>query len=119
MSRGIEQIIQQHLQPSIGTIPQKAFTTVDPKHVWTKVYSQVPTNKTSEIGERRSHSDFKASLYFLKGYLSAWSQEIYIVTNVVIGAPVVYKIRDLGGEILEDTFYEKELQKVEMVPEAQ
>ena len=54
---------------------------------------------------------------FGKGYLSAWSEEIYVVAGVVVGSPVVYKIKDLAGEVLEGTFYTQELQKVKMDPE--
>ena len=52
-----------------------------------------------------------------RDYLSAWFKEIYVVVDVIIDASVVYKVKYLAGELLEDTFYLQELQKVEMVPE--
>lgn len=50
---------------------------------------------------------------FQKGYETNWSDEIFIVTSVIERSPwVVYTLKDLHGECISGTFYEKELQRV-------
>jgi len=49
---------------------------------------------------------------FRKGYLPRWTLELFRISKALAGDPPFYKIEDLGGEILQGTFYEEELQKV-------
>ena len=49
---------------------------------------------------------------FRKGYLPGWTHEMFQIAKVIYGSPVVYKIKDWNGELLEGTFYEQELQKI-------
>lgn len=54
---------------------------------------------------------------FKKGYESNWSDEIFIISNIINRSPwVVYTIKDLKNEPITGTFYEKELQKVTYDP---
>lgn len=54
---------------------------------------------------------------FQKGYESNWSDEIFIITSVILRSPwVVYTLKDLEDESITGTFYEKELQKVTISP---
>ena len=73
-------------------------TTAKTEHVWTKLYSQIPTNKPLKLQIEDHVRVLKQRSTFGKGNLSAWSEEIYIVANVIDDAPVVYKIKDLFGE---------------------
>ena len=49
---------------------------------------------------------------FHKGYLSGWTDELFELAKVFRDNPPYYKIKDLQGEWLEETFYEEELQKI-------
>ena len=49
---------------------------------------------------------------FHKGYLPGWTDKLFQVARVYGDNPPYYKIKDLGGEWLEGTFYEEELQKI-------
>lgn len=49
---------------------------------------------------------------FEKSYKCNFSDEIFKVVKVIFRLPVVFRICDLAGEIIEGVFYEKELQKV-------
>ena len=48
---------------------------------------------------------------FVKGYVSNWSEEVFIVNEIKNIVPWTYTINDLNGEKVIGTFYEKELQK--------
>jgi hypothetical protein len=49
---------------------------------------------------------------FEKGYLPNFSKEIFTISKKIPRDPPVYKLKDLDGEELKGTFYEKELQKI-------
>ena len=46
---------------------------------------------------------------FSKGYTENWSREIFIINSVLKTNPWTYKIKDLNGEKIIGSFYEKEL----------
>src|SRR5437870_1165874 len=48
---------------------------------------------------------------FEKGYLPNWSEQVYIVDDVLRTTPVTYRIKDSLNEIITGSFYEQELQK--------
>ena len=49
---------------------------------------------------------------FRKGCLSSWTTEPFTISDRIPRNPPVYKLKDYGGEELEGTFYEQELQRV-------
>ena len=48
---------------------------------------------------------------FAKGYMSNWSEEVFISSKIKNTVPWTYIINDLNSEEIIGTFYEKELQK--------
>ena len=50
-------------------------------------------------------------IFFAKGYVPSWSEEVFIVNEIKNTVPWTYAINDLNGENVIGTFYEKELQK--------
>ena len=46
---------------------------------------------------------------FSKGYTENWSREIFIIDSVLKTNSWTYKIKDLNGEKIIGSFYEKEL----------
>jgi len=62
--------------------------------------------KNDKVRLNEKHRPFK------KGYLPGWTKEVFIVTRVNHGAVPTYKLKEWNGEPLEGTFYEEDLQKV-------
>ena len=48
---------------------------------------------------------------FAKGYTPNWSEEVFVIKKVKNRVPWTYVIKDLNGEEIIWTFYEKKLQK--------
>ena len=46
-----------------------------------------------------------------KGYVSNWSEDVFVIKKVKNNVPWTNVISDLNGEKIAGTFYEKELQK--------
>ena len=51
---------------------------------------------------------------FKKGYLLGWTEEVFVVQRVMPFVVPTYKIEELDGTLLKVTFYEQDLQKVNM-----
>jgi hypothetical protein len=56
----------------------------------------------------------KEKMIFEKGYEENWSEEVFKIKRVLKRKPIVYAIEDLHGEEIQGTFYEKELQRVQI-----
>ena len=50
---------------------------------------------------------------FAKGYTPNWSEEFFVIKEIKNTVPWTYVINDLNGEKIIETFYEKELQKID------
>ena len=72
----------------------KEINNIDPKF---KVGDHVRISKYKNI--------------FAKGYMSNWSEEVFVIKKVKNTVPWTYVINDLNGEEITGTFYEKELHK--------
>ena len=48
---------------------------------------------------------------FEKGFTPNWTEEIFVVDQVIHTNPVTFKLVDLMGEEVTGSFYEQELQK--------
>ncbi|XP_045450977.1 uncharacterized protein LOC123662140 [Melitaea cinxia] len=86
--------------------------------VWNNLYVRENERSLRDISLPKFHvGDYvritKYKHIFQKGYESNWSDEIFIVSTVIPRSPwVVYTLKDLQNEVIEGTFYERELQKV-------
>ena len=80
--------------------------------VWHSIHGPRKVIKTPyfKVGDHVRIS--KAKKTFEKGYLPNWSTEIFTIDTMKKTNPPVYTIKDYSGDIIEGTFYEKELQKV-------
>ena len=61
------------------------------------------------VDDRVRISKFKN--IFAKGYTPNWSKEIFIISKINNTVPYTYNIKDLNGEEIIGSFYDKELQK--------
>ena len=62
-----------------------------------------------KVGDNVRNSKYKN--IFAKGYTTNWSEEVFIIKKVKNTVPWTYVIKDLNGEEIIGTFYEKKLQK--------
>ena len=62
-----------------------------------------------KVGDHVRISKYKN--IFAKGYTTNWSEEVFIIKKVKNTVPWTYVIKDLNGEEIIGTFYEKKLQK--------
>ena len=56
----------------------------------------------------------KAKRVFKKGYLPNWTDEIFTITSRTRRTVPIYSIEDFNGEQIKGTFYEQELQKINL-----
>ena len=68
-------------------------------------------NPKFKVGDHVRISKYKNT--FAKGYVSNWSEEIFIIKKIKNTVPWTYVINDLNGEEIIGTFYENELQKTD------
>jgi hypothetical protein len=80
--------------------------------LWQLLYENKNSYKKPKykIGDMVRISKFKKQ--FRKGYLPNWSEELFVIVDILHTRPAVYKIADLDNEILEGTWYEQEIQKI-------
>lgn len=86
-----------------GPLLQKNFTDQN-KHEISK-----PKLK---LGDKVRISKVKGK--FEKGYLPAWSTEVFTINKVINSYPPSYLIEDEKGETIKGSFYEPELQKTKL-----
>ena len=85
-----------------------------PKHVKQakkSVYVEGSNEKSARfsVGNRLRISKFKN--IFAKGYTPNWSKEIFVVNKIKNTVPWTYVLKDLNGEDIIGSFYDRELQR--------
>ena len=65
-----------------------------------------------QVGDRvhlnKKHRPFK------KGYLPGWTEEVFVVTHVLRHPVVTYRLSEWDGTPIKGTFYEPDVQKVQV-----
>lgn len=97
---------------SIDMAPQDVSFDNERK-VWNTLYSR---RLRRTVGHRYKVGDkvrlSKAKRVFKKGYLPGWTEEVFVVARVLNYKIPAYKINEYDGTPVEGTFYEPEMQKV-------
>ena len=62
-----------------------------------------------KVGDRVRISKFKN--IFAKGYTPNWSTEIFIINKINDTVPYMYNLKDLNGEKIIGSFYDRKLQE--------
>ncbi len=94
-------------------IAPSSVTKENENVIWQKLYGDIRPKRVTykyEVGDSVRISRAKA--VFEKGYVINWTEEIFTIAKRIPRDPVVYKIKDYKGEVLEGLIYEAELQKV-------
>ena len=107
----LDHIVNEYNNTKLNTIKMK------PKDVGNnnkRVYTDEHNEKDSrfKVGNRVRISKFKN--IFAKGYTPNWSNEIFIVNKINDTIPYTYNIKDLNGEEIIGSFYDRELQKTKL-----
>ena len=98
---------------SIKLTPVQASKKENELRVWRNLYPEHleihNINPKFSVGDKVRISEKKKT--FEKGYTTRWTEEIFMIVEVIRTSPMTYKIADLNGEEIRGTFYESELQK--------
>ena len=103
---------------SIRMSPTKV-TSFNTKEIWYNLYGKYNKKKKKQkspaykVGDKvRLNKKFRP---FKKGYLPGWTEEVFVVRNVVPGMAITtYKVQELDDTPLQGTFYAWDLQKVHL-----
>ena len=99
---------------SIGMTPVQASKKMNERKVYAKLYEDELWKKNKspkfKVGDKVRISKWKKG--FKKGFTPNWTEEIFVVKNVLYTKPTTYKLKDLLDDDVEGSFYEQELQKV-------
>lgn len=111
----LQQLIDSYnnsVHRSLGITPNQV-TAKNQEQLWHKLYTEeklLESRPKFKIGDTVRIS--KYSKTFQKSYIASWSQEIFTVSKIIYSNPKVYTLCDEANNELEGTFYEQELQKV-------
>ena len=101
---------------SIGMAPSNVNES-NSEQVWNRLYQaryqpKRPPKPTLRVGDKvrlqKKHRPFK------KGYLPGWTEEVFSVSKVKKGPLPLYKVVEWDGTPIKGTFYEQDLQKVQL-----
>ena len=104
----LDDVVSKYNNTKHRTIKMKSK---DVKNDNKRVYIDEHNEKDSrfKVGDRVRISKFKN--IFAKGYTPNWSKGIFIVDKINDTVPYMYNIKDLNGEEIIGSFYDRELQK--------
>ena len=104
----LDDVVSKYSNTKHSTIKMKPK---DVKNDNKRVYIDEHNEKDSrfKVGDRVRISKFKN--IFAKGYTPNWSKEIFVVNKINDTVPYTYNIKDLSGEEIIGSFYDRELQK--------
>ncbi|GFU60919.1 uncharacterized transposon-derived protein F54H12.3 [Trichonephila clavipes] len=90
-----------------------SVTETNQSQVWENLYGKQNNKKVNKPNYRLNDTVriSKEKLLFEKGYEQNWTREIFTIHDIIRRNPIVYKLKDLAGEVIRGTFYEQELQK--------
>jgi len=101
---------------SIGRSPD-SVTHDNAQEVWHRLYDTTMKQERRvqyrfRVGDRVRLS--KVAKAFKKGYTPGWTEEVFVVARQIPGYPPQYKVNEWDGTPIEGSFYEQELQRVDV-----
>ena len=101
----LDDVVNEYNNTKHSSIKIKPIAVGD----YTRVYIDEHNKKDSKlkVGDRVRISRYKN--IFAKGYAPNWSKEMFIVNKVNDTVPYTYDLKDLNGEKIFGSFYDKEL----------
>ena len=104
---------------TIGMAPQDVTWNNEEavwKHLYSKWLKQKPVRPKFQVGDRVRLN--KVHRIFEKGYLPGWTEEVFLLHRMIPGPIATYKIHEWDGSPVEGTFYNANLQKVQLTDDA-
>ena len=96
---------------SIGMTPHDASQKENEKQVRVKLQGKSTKWKRPKFTIGDQVRIVKIKRHFEKGYTPNWTEEVFVIDQILPTHPVTYKIRDLADEPIVGSFYEQQLQK--------
>ena len=103
----LDDVVNEYNNTKHNTIKMKPVDVGDNKSVFIDEHNE--KDSRFKVGDRVRISKFKN--IFVKGYTPNWSTEIFIINKVNDTVPYTYNLKDLNGEEIIGSFYDRELQK--------
>ena len=99
---------------SVKMTPVEASQKKNERKVFANLFDDLIYSKhvppTFYVGEKVRISKFKRKI-FDKGFTPNWTEDIFVIDEILNTNPVTFKLVDLQGEKITGSFYEQELQK--------
>ena len=96
---------------SIGMTPHDASQKENEKEVRVKLQGQSTEGRKPKFRIGNQVRIAKLKRHFEKGYTPNWTEEVFVIDQILPTQPTTYKIRDLADEPIVGSFYEQQLQK--------
>ena len=107
----LDDIVNEYNNTKHNTLKMKPGDVKDDNK---RVYIDEHNKKSARynVNDRVRISKFKN--IFAKGYTPNWSREIFIINKINDTVLYTYNLKDLNGEEILGSFYDKELQKTKL-----
>ena len=106
----LNDVVSEYNNTQHSTIKMKPIDVKNNKRVYIDEHNE--KSARFNVGDRVRISKFKN--IFAKGHTPNWSKEIFIINKINNTVPYTYNIKDLNGEKVIGSFYDKELQKTKL-----
>ena len=106
----LDDVVNEYNNTKHNTIKMKPKDVGDNKRVYIDEHNE--KDSRFKVGDRVRISKFKN--IFAKGYTPNWSTEIFIVNKINDAVPYTYNLKDLNGEEIIGSFFDRELQKTKL-----
>ena len=106
----LDGVIYEYNNTKHNTIKMKPKDIENNKRVYIDEHNE--KDSRFKVGDRVRISKFKN--IFAKGYTPNWSTEIFIINKINDTVPYTYNLKDLNGEEIIGSFYDRELQKTKL-----
>ena len=106
-----DDVVNEYNNTKNNTIKMKPK---DVKNDNNRIYIDEHNEKSTRfnVDDRVRISTFKN--IFAKGYTPNWSREIFVINKISDTVPWTYSLKDLNGEEILGSFYDRELQKTKL-----
>ena len=102
----LDDVVNEYNTTQHNTIKMKPKDVKNNKRVYIDEHNE--NDSRFKVGDRVRISKFKN--IFAKGYTPNWSKEIFIVDKRNDTVPYTYNLKELNGEEIIGSFYDRELQ---------
>ena len=106
----LDDVVNECNNTKHNTIKMRPKDVRDNKRVYIDEHNG--KNSRFKVSDRIRISKFKN--IFARGYTSNWSRDIFIVNKINDTVPYTYNLKDLNGEEIIGSFYDRELQKTKL-----